>query len=93
MELETDTTLPVGSLGAIISFQDYRNTFDTNALTISPNGSEKINGGEGDVVLNTEGEVLTLVYIDSTIGWRSIQDNVFADQGANFLTATGGNAV
>jgi hypothetical protein len=86
-------TLPAGSAGAIISFQDYRNTFDTNALTISPNGSEKINGGEGDVVLNTEGEGLTLVYIDSTIGWRSIQDNVFADQGANFLTATGGNAV
>ena len=83
-------TLPAGSAGAIISFQDYRNTFDTNALTISPNGSEKINGGEGAITLNTEGEGVTLVYIDSTIGWRSIQDNVFADTGSNFISATGG---
>ena len=37
-------TLPAGSAGAIISFQDYRNTFDTAALTLTPNGSEKING-------------------------------------------------
>ena len=82
--------LPAGSAGAIVSFQDYRNTFDTASLTVSPNGSEKINGGEGGVILNTEGEGLTLVYIDSTIGWRSIQDNVFADEGSNFIVATGG---
>ena len=83
-------TLPAGSAGAIISFQDYRNTFDSNALTITPNGSEKINGGTGSVVLSTEGEGITLVYIDSTVGWRSIQDNVFADVGSNFIAATGG---
>ena len=82
--------LPAGSAGAIVSFQDYRNTFDTASLTVSPNGSEKINGGEGGVILNTEGEGLTLVYIDSTVGWRSIQDNVFADEGSNFIVATGG---
>ena len=29
-------TLPSGSAGSIISFQDYRNTFDTNALSIAP---------------------------------------------------------
>ena len=82
--------LPAGSAGAIVSLQDYRNTFDTANLTVSPNGSEKINGGEGPVVLSTEGEGLTLVYIDSTIGWRSIQDNDFASQGSNFISATGG---
>jgi hypothetical protein len=82
--------LPAGSAGAIVSFQDYRNTFDTAGLTISPNGSEKINGGTGDINLLTEGEGVTLVYIDSTIGWRSIQDNVFADVGSNFINATGG---
>ena len=82
--------LPAGSAGAIISLQDYRNTFDTAALTVTPNGSEKINGAEGSVVLSTEGEGITLVYIDSTVGWRSIQDNVFADQGSNNLAATGG---
>ena len=85
--------LPAGSAGAIVSVQDYNNTFDTNALTITPNGSEKINGGAGNLVLNTEGEGLTLVYVDGTVGWRSIQDSQFSDVGATFLTATGGNAV
>ena len=43
------------------------------------------------VLLNTEGQGVTLVYIDSTVGWRSmIQDNVFADEGSKFITATGG---
>jgi hypothetical protein len=83
-------TLPAGSAGAIISFQDYRNTFDTNPLTIQANGSEKINGGAGAVTLGTEGEGITLVYIDGTIGWRSIQDNDFAAVGSNFISATGG---
>ena len=82
--------LPAGSAGAIVSFQDYRNTFDTNSFTVTPNGSEKINGGAGPVILNTEGEGITLVYIDSTVGWRSIQDNVFADIGSNFILASGG---
>jgi len=82
--------LPAGSAGAIVSVQDYNNTFDTNNLVITPNGSEKINGGAGNVILNTEGEGLTLVYVDGTVGWRSIQDSAFSDVGANFITATGG---
>ena len=36
-------TLPAGSAGAIVSVADYTNSFQTNALTITPNGSEKIN--------------------------------------------------
>jgi hypothetical protein len=87
---EVTANLPAGSAGAIVSFQDYRNTFDTNKFTVAPNGSEKINTGEGPVVLNTEGEGLTLVYIDGTVGWRSIQDNVFADEGSSFISASGG---
>jgi hypothetical protein len=82
--------LPAGSAGAIVSVQDYNNTFDSNSLTITPNGSEKINSGAGSVTLSTEGEGLTLVYIDGTVGWRSIQDSAFADVGSVNLTATGG---
>ncbi len=82
--------LPAGSAGTIVSVQDYNNTFDDNALFIAPNGSEKINGGAGNIGLNAEGEGLTLVYIDSTVGWRSIQDSAFADAGSNYVTATGG---
>jgi hypothetical protein len=85
-----EVDLPAGSAGAIVSIQDYNNTFDTGNLTIDPNGSEKINGGQGGVVLSTEGEGITLVYIDSTVGWRSIQDNDFASVGNDFISATGG---
>ena len=47
--------LPAGAAGAIVSLQDYRNTFDTANLTVQPNGSEKINGGAGPVILSTVG--------------------------------------
>ena len=71
-------TLPAGSAGAIVSVQDYNNTFDTNNLTIDPNG-EKINGGDGGeaLTLSTEGQGLTLVYVDGTKGWRSIHSDEF----------------
>ena len=90
-----EVDLPAGTAGAIVSVQDYANTFDSNGLTIDPNGTEKINGGEagGAVTLTTEGEGLTLVYIDSTIGWRSVQDNAFADVPSNYVAATGGTEV
>ena len=82
--------LPAGSAGAIVSVQDYNNTFDSNGLTVDPNGSEKINGGTaGDsVVLSTEGQGVTFVYIDSTVGWRSVQDNQFATQGESVICAS-----
>ena len=84
--------LPAGSAGAIVSVQDYNNTFDTNPLTISPNGSEKVNGGAAGGILNlfTRGEGLTLVYVDATVGWRSIQDSNFSNQSSSDLVATGG---
>ena len=34
--------LPAGTAGAIVSVQDYRNTFDSANLTVDPNGSENI---------------------------------------------------
>jgi len=89
-----EVDLPAGSAGAIVSVQDYNNTFDSNALTVDPNGSEKINGGSaGDpVTLDTEGQGVTFVYIDATVGWRSVQDNQFSQTGSNaqFISATGG---
>ena len=82
--------LPAGSAGTRISIQDYNNTFDSNSLIIQANGSEKINGSAGNVTLTTEAEGITLVYIDSTVGWRSINEQSFADAGSQYLTATGG---
>ncbi len=89
-----EVDLPAGSAGAIVSIQDYNNTFDSNNLTIDPNGSEKINGGSAGetLVLSTEGQGLTLVYVDSTVGWRSVHSDDFAEvpQTPAYITATGG---
>jgi hypothetical protein len=83
--------LPAGSAGAIAAFRDYANTFDTNNLTISSNGSEKINGNTIDLTVNTEGESLTLVYADATKGWLVVNDgNNDAGSQAEFVAATGG---
>jgi hypothetical protein len=41
-------TLPAGVLGDEISFIDYAGTFDTNNLTIAPNGAENIQGSAAE---------------------------------------------
>jgi hypothetical protein len=62
-------TLPVGVLGDEISFIDYAGTFDTNNLTIAPNGAEKIQGSAASLTVSIERAGLTLVYTDGTQGW------------------------
>jgi len=88
---EITANLPVGAAGSICSFKDYANTFDNNNLKISPNGSEKIDGVAGDAYLNTEDQSVTLVYIDSTQGWKTVQDSTSNVEGSNYITASGGN--
>src|SRR6056300_797091 len=83
-------TLPAGSAGSIVSLKDYANTWDTNNVTVTPNGTDKINGNNGSATLNTEDQSVTLVYVDSTKGWRAVQDSTSSVTGATFITATGG---
>jgi hypothetical protein len=62
-------TLPATpSAGDEVIVLDYAGTFDTNALTISPNGN-KIEGATDNLKLTGEREGVRLVYIDSTQGW------------------------
>ena len=83
--------LPAGSSGAIVAFKDYANTFDSNALTVSANGSEKIQDSTEDFIVSTEGESLTLVYADATKGWLVVNDgNADAGTAAGLISATGG---
>jgi hypothetical protein len=82
--------LPAGSAGAIISVSDYTNTFQTNNLTISPNGSQKINGIADNAILSTEGQSVTLIYVDDTEGWKNVQDSTSNVTGNAFIVATGG---
>ena len=65
-------TLPSSpTQGDEVSFIDSEGTFDTNNLTIEP-GSEKImaNTAGDEMVVDTNNAAFTLVYQDSSFGWR-----------------------
>ena len=82
--------LPAGTAGNIVSVVDYTNTFDSNALTITPNGSQKIGGLSSSTELSTQGQSVTFVYVDDTEGWKNVQDSTSNVIGGTFITATGG---
>jgi len=85
--------LPAGTAGAIIAVKDYRNTFDTNNLTIAPNGSDKIGGSTDDVILSAEGIAISLVFIDSTRGWLVTESGLQSEATVpEFISASGGNS-
>ena len=67
--------LPAGSAGAIVSVADYAATWQTNNLTIVPNGSDKIGSVAQNATLNVEGQSVTFVFVDSTQGWINIMDS------------------
>ena len=85
--------LPAGTAGAIVAIKDYRNTFDTNAVTVAANGSDKIGGDStSDATLSTEGISVTFVFIDSTRGWLVVNSGLQSElPTAQFIAATGGN--
>ena len=64
-----EAALPAGTIGDECTFVDYAGTFDTNNLTVAPNGSEKINGTAADLTVAVERAAFTLVFTDSTQGW------------------------
>ena len=84
--------LPAGSVGAIVSIKDYAQTFDTSNCTVAANGSEKIENLTQDLVLNTEGVAVTLIYADATRGWQAVNSNEVTNT-VKFVAATGGNTV
>ena len=86
-------TLPSGTAGDIVAIADYANTFDSNKVTITPNGSDKIGGTNAGTDLTTKGLGLTLVFVDSTQGWVDVGDNTQDVIGGAFIAATGGNSV
>jgi hypothetical protein len=62
--------LPAGTAGDIVAISDYANTATTNNITITPNGSQKIQGLNSSYSIITNGGTVTLVYVDATQGWR-----------------------
>ena len=62
-------TLPAGVVNDEITFIDSQNYFASNNLTIDSNGAEKINSSTSNLVLSTNGQAITLVYANATVGW------------------------
>ena len=85
-------TLPSSpSAGDIVAFKDYAGTWATacKAVTVCRGGS-KINGSCANATLNTANQAVTLIYVDGTKGWQSIQDDASNVSGKAYITATGG---
>ena len=82
-------TLPASpSVGDIVALKDYAQTFDTNNCTVGRN-SQPIEGQTFDLILDTEGTAITLIYGDATKGWQSVNSNEVTNS-PRFVTATGG---
>jgi hypothetical protein len=82
--------LPAGVAGAIVSVADYAGTWQTNNLTVVPNGTDKIGSVNANAILSTQGQSVTFVYVDSTQGWINTMDSTSNVRGNAFVVATGG---
>jgi len=82
--------LPAGSAGTQIGLVDYAGTWASNACTIAPNGSEKIEGATQDIDLENERESITILYQDSTQGWIAINNTQGSIISPSYIIASGG---
>ncbi len=86
-----NVTLPAGTAGAVVAIKDYAKTFDTNAVTLVRNGSDKIGGSAINATLSEEGIAVTLVFVDSTQGWLVTDSGLQSEAPtAQYIVATGG---
>tara|TARA_A100001391_G_scaffold85217_1_gene55770 strand:+ start:366 stop:1733 length:1368 start_codon:yes stop_codon:yes gene_type:complete len=86
-------TLPSSpSSGNVVAIKDYARTFGTNKVILGRNGSN-MDGNAANSNLETDGQSVILVFMDSTKGWSLINEDTTSALGAAFITATGGNTV
>jgi len=84
--------LPAGSAGDAIALNDYAETWDGNNCTVTPDGTDKINGVNASAILDTKAQSLTFVYIDATRGWKTVIDSSAQITGSTgFIAAAGGD--
>ena len=86
-------TLPSSpSAGDIVAVSDYANTAGSNNITLGRNGSN-IEGSAADLVISNSGLAMTVVYADSTKGWKVVSAGEAADKtpAPEFVVATGGS--
>ena len=84
------------SVGDRIVLKDYARTWQTNAVILSPNGSDPYQGSTTiDPSYNTEGETVDIVYVDATKGWLPMHTQDTAnktDPDIRFLVVAGGGS-
>ena len=85
--------LPAGVAGAIVSLADYAATWQTNSVTVTPNGTDKIGSQNENASLNTEGQSVTFVFVDSTQGWINTMDSTSNVRGAAPLMVASGGTI
>ena len=84
-------SLPSGSVGDEIEFQDYTGTFATNKIKFTANGTEKMQGSTINKRCSINNARVSLVYQDATEGWTA--DNIVSDLpplDVHFLVVAGG---
>jgi hypothetical protein len=83
-------TLPASpSLGDLVTIVDYASTFATNNVTVNPNGN-KIEADTANARLETNAQTNSFVYVDSTQGWKLINQDTATSLQTVFMSATGG---
>jgi hypothetical protein len=86
-------TLPGSpSAGDIVAFRDYKGTWGTACKNVTlNNNSSKIFGSCSTGSLSTANLSTTLVYVDGTQGWMSVNDSTQNITGEQYIAASGGN--
>ena len=91
-------TLPgTASVGDTIKVLDYARKWGTNALTINPNSLKFQGNTSPNPEYNTDGQAVTLTYIDTTQGWiPTVDDDVTMETPqtftCDFLVLAGGGS-
>src|SRR6056300_1111561 len=81
-------TLPASpKAGDVVQLKDYARKWGTNAVSIA---STTFDGASNNPSFSTNGQTVTLVYMDGTKGWSLINEDTTTGLGAEFIAATGG---
>ena len=82
-------TLPTPKVGDVIRLKDYARTWNTNKVAIA---SALLDGATTTTEFTTQGQTVSLVYMDGTKGWSVINEDTTSKLQVppTFIAATGG---
>ena len=82
-------TLPTPKVGDVIRLKDYARTWNTNKVALA---SATMDGATATTEFTTQGQTVSIVYMDDTKGWSVINEDTTSklEIPATFIAATGG---